>query len=205
MKAQVALIYVNGLGNGKLGRSEHFMRRHWQRSDVAFYPAGINWYDGQPIANKIEQLLDTIDVLVKKYEKVILFGSSAGGSLALNCFVQRTGPQLYFVNARGRLRRGDLHRPDYRSLQWAAHLNSTHSSQSFYDSVELCEGQSLPALKHSDLQRILVLKPIVDFVVPLSTMTVPGATTRRMFAFGHKWSGYTSIITSRDCIRAFAD
>jgi hypothetical protein len=204
MKQDTALLYVNGLGTGKLGFREKKIREHWQKAGVDVEFACINWYDQADLDAKIQHVEKNSAKLCKDYDKVILFGSSAGGSLALHCFLRLKNHKVYFVNGRGRLRRGNIQWPDYRKLEWAAHLKTKRPAPVFYHSVILCEDKALPNLTKSEIDRILVLKPVVDFVVPVQTMGIPGAKQHRMFAFGHKWSGYTSIISCRDLILQFA-
>lgn len=205
MKNSVAVLYVNGLGNGAVTRRERLMQKHWQKAGVTFEFARINWYDGQNLGEKTKQVEDLLKVLSKRHKKVVLLGSSAGGSLALNVFAQNAKKKnIYLVNAHGRLGEGNLHRLDYRTLEWAAHLQSKQPSKSFYNSVLFCQNETLPALTPTQRRRILVLKPVTDFVVPLQTMNVPGASTWTTFAFGHKWAGISHLLFCRDLILSFA-
>jgi pimeloyl-ACP methyl ester carboxylesterase len=203
---KTAVLYINGLGNGQIRWRERVMQRHWQKAGVDLICAQVNWYDGKNLKNKLRQIDGKLDPLIKKYEKVILLGTSAGGSLALNTFVKHRNKKLYCVNAHGRLARGNIRWPDYRNLGWAAHLkNGQKSSKAFYDSVALCEDKSISKLKKENLKRILILKPWIDFIVPLKTMNVKGAATTMTILPGHKAAGLSHLIFCRDLILAFAN
>ncbi len=174
---KLAVLYINGLGTGIFGRREQFLVRHWQKAGVAFVCAGVNWYDGKSLDTKIRQVDAKLKAVLATHKRVILLGSSAGASLALHVFMRNRKEDICLVSAHGRLRKGASKPPDYRTLEWAAHLtpgSPKPKSQAFYDSVITCERDVLPGLTKHDLKNILVLKPLADFVVPISTMTIPG-------------------------------
>lgn len=201
-----AVLYVNGLGAGEVKQFEKIVQRHWLKANVDFEFARINWYDGESLEDTLGQVDELLTKLLQSHERVILLGSSAGGSLALNTFVGHPSDRLYLVNAHGRLRAGNIHWPDYRTLEWAAHLQSNPklSSQAFYDSVLLCEHESLPQLTSVVKKRILVLKPPLDLVVPVRTMNISGVKTHTTILPGHAGAGISHLFFCRDYILHFA-
>jgi hypothetical protein len=203
---RTAVLYVNGLGTGKITANERFLERHWQKADVDFVLACVNWYDGKALQDKVRSVESKLYQLLATHERVVLLGSSAGAGLALHVYARNRKENLRVVLAHGRLLDGQIRWPDYRTLTWAAHLtpnNPRPKSQAFYDSVTECEQDVLPSLKPADRQRILVLKPLVDFVVPLKTMGVPGASTHRSWAIGHKLAGLYDLVFARNKIIGF--
>lgn len=204
---RLSVLHINGLGNGSVGWRERFLMRHWSKIGVDFIPACVDWYDGKPLEGKIRIVELKLGKLLADHKRVILLGSSAGASLALHVYAGRRTDNLRVVLAHGRLRDSHVRWPDYRTLEWAAHLtqnNPMPKSQAFYDSVTKCEQDVLPSLKSADLRRILILKPLMDFVVPLKTMGVPGAPAHRSFAIGHKLAGVHDLVFARNKIMAFA-
>lgn len=203
MKKQVAVLLVNGLGDGSIRWRERYMRTYWQKAGVDFHFAAIHWYDDGSFTDKLHQVETRLDALLSEYKKVILLGSSAGGSLALQMYIKHQAEGLWLVIAHGRLCHGRQHWPDYRTLEWAAHLRSERSTRAFYDSVIKCENDVLPNFSKDN--HVLNLKPLVDFVVPIGTMSLPGAVERRTISFGHKWAGLSHLLWCRNLILRFAD
>jgi hypothetical protein len=200
-KVPAAVLYINGLG------TEHAfvpaLQKYWQRAGVDFEPAVVDWYDGKSLAGKLRRLDRQIANLLKNHDRLILLGSSAGASLAVNSFVRHLDDPVC-VSVHGRLRRGNVCWPDWRTLERAAHLRSERPSQSFYNSVKMCENETLPVLGAKDLSRIEIFKPLIDPVVPQKTMNVPGTKTHRMLALGHKHAAIAHLIFGRDRTLKFA-
>ena len=206
MSTSLAVLYVNGLGNGEPGRFDGLLKSHWGKAGATFVFASVNWYDGANLESKIQQVANELKDLLTRYEKVILLGSSAGASLALNVFARNKQDNIYVINAHGRLKKGNIRWPDYRTLEWAAHLRYgiKPASKVFYDSVMLCDTKTLPSLTAKDKKRILVLKPPIDFIVPIKTMNIPGAKNCMTLLPGHKGAGISHLFFCRNLILDFA-
>ena len=139
----------------------------------------VDWHTKQNTDELIRSILKKIDQLFKDSDSVVLIGSSAGGSLAINAFCTSKNHKLYVVVSRGRLQKGAFPPTAKQSLECRS-----RKSQAFYDSVVRAE-HNISQLSPPQMKRILVMIPLTDGVVPIDTMLIDGATTHRSFAFGH--------------------
>ena len=160
------VIILPGLGNEteRIKQATSF----WNKYDIAIIVYDFDWHSkSDNFSSLLMRLLDTIDNLNPKQNKISLIGCSAGGSLAINAFAQNR--QIHkIINVCGRLRKGP--EKGFRSFK-----NMTRSSQMFANSVEVSE-TNLKTLTNRDKKRIMSMKPLLgDELVPGDTVTVDGA------------------------------
>lgn len=122
----------------------------------------------QSFEPKLQRLLSRIDEQIAKGHRVSLLGTSAGGCAVVNAFVKRKDKIHKVINVCGRLREGHNVFP---SLRLAA-----RNSPAFAESVRLCKG-NLESLTPEDKNKMLVVKPIFDEVVPAKTVSIEGVET----------------------------
>ncbi|MCA9347614.1 hypothetical protein KC930_03495 [Candidatus Saccharibacteria bacterium] len=198
-------IYINGLGSGKLRLIERIVFWWWGRAGVELTQAHINWYDSDGFETKVDKLKEIAKYQLQQYEKVVLIGSSAGGSLALNAFYELSDERIFAVNAHGRINKGKYPKKHRMSLFRRAHLDKKRKSQAFFDSVVNVEGIVIPSLSKTEKTRILVLTQITDLVVPLETMKIEGVKTHKSLAFGHLGGFFAHLIACRKMIQRWSD
>jgi hypothetical protein len=138
----------------------------WRSRGFNFHIVRLNWEKGKRFAPKMKLILDKIDELSKDGDKVFLIGQSAGGSAALNAFIQRRGVVKGVINSTGRLRKGEGFKPD---LDLAS-----ITSPAFKESVILFERKE-PSLTASDRKKIMTVRTMWDQLVPASTVSIKGA------------------------------
>lgn len=196
------ILYINGLGDGSIGVKDKLVVWWWNRADVGFHHAQVNWYDGTSFDDRLAEIVGQADELIKQFGRAVIIGSSAGGSLALNTFYLLKDKNICVINAHGRLRAGNY--VNRNSLHHRAHLDTDKPSQSFFDSVTHAENEVLPNLTNSDKERILVLSQLTDLVVPTELMSIDGAQEQRSFALGHSGGFIAHLLADRDLIIDFA-
>lgn len=201
----VPFLYVNGLGDGKTKLQEKLAMWWWVRSGSQLHHAHIDWYSSDLFDKQLDKVIKQANDLLLKYGKVVIIGSSAGGSLALNAFHSLRDKNVIVINAHGRLREGDYTNLNWYSLHKRAHLDSNQPSYSFYDSVKYCEQKVLPSLKDEDKCRVLIMTQLTDMVVPIPLMRVEGVKEHRSLVLGHSGGFLAHLIASRDLLMRFAN
>lgn len=185
------IVVVFGLDDGKYNFST-ILSKVWNRKDVKLHPVRVGWRDGGGYLPKKQAVLELVDQLLATGDPVALIGISAGASLAVNIFKMRPA-LLGLVNVCGALR---LANP----LQGRI-AKSVASSPAFQESLADCESPQ-DALGGSQLRRILILEPWIDFV-PISTMTLRGAQVMRLAGVNHSVSIVTAMLLYRRAIVKF--
>ena len=118
--------------------------------------------------SKLKKLISLIDTEVDKGNKVSLLGTSAGASIVLNAFIQRTKSIHKVVNVCGRLRPGP-------SIGFRSFANMTKGFPSFAESV-ITSGKNESKLNINDRKRIMTIRPLFgDQYVPKETVYLNGA------------------------------
>ena len=197
---KLSVLYINGLGSGKLSAKDRLVIWWWKRAGVDFHHAQVDWYGEQSFDDLLSRVVTQADEIMKQSEQVIVIGSSAGGSLALNTFFQLRHKNIYAVNAHGRLRAGTFANKHFNSLYRRAKLDTNKPAQGFYDSVMYAENTVLPKLTSGDKRRILVLSQLTDLVVPINLMLIDGVREYRSLAFGHSGGFVAHLFADRDLI-----
>lgn len=170
------VIIIPGLGDGV--ELMEFATRHWKW--VGLYPLvySVGWRDGErSFTPKLTRLLELIDTLHESGKRVSLVGTSAGGSAAMNAFIERRDAIHRVINVCGRLRVG----PTKGLWSFAA---KTKSSPAFADSVMMCESHQ-KTISDKDLKRVMTIRPIFDEIVPTDTVELDGAHNRVIPSMGH--------------------
>jgi len=110
-------------------------------------------------------------------------GTSAGASAVLNAFFARRDDIRSVVSVCGRLRAGDGVYPS---------LDQSRNRLLFKPSV-LCCDEGISRLTPADTAKILTIRPLFDELVPVTTMTIAGATNRRILAVEHMVGIYLAL------------
>lgn len=160
------VIIIPGLGDGV--ELMEFATRHWKWVGLDPLVYSVGWRDNeQSFTPKLTRLLELIDELHERGKTVSLVGTSAGGSAAINAFIERRDVIHRVINVCGRLRVG----PTKGLWSFAA---KTKSSPAFADSVMMCESHQ-KSLTDKDLQRVMTITPLFDEIVPKETVGLSGA------------------------------
>jgi pimeloyl-ACP methyl ester carboxylesterase len=180
-------LYLNGLGNGKTRKRERLAMRYLARHDIEVEHVPIDWRSDKPFEKLFARLVKLTKAKLKEHGQLVLIGSSAGGSLALNIFKKVNDKNLSVVTLCSRLHEADLAWWDRRSLQRMAYIGAPKASQLFVDSVTYCSKETIPSLTKADKQRIAIVRQLADDVVPKRTMGIEGVKTHKVLVIGHGW------------------
>ncbi|MEK7141135.1 MAG: hypothetical protein AAB800_01160, partial [Patescibacteria group bacterium] len=139
----------------------------WYGLDPVVYSVG--WRDGEySFRQKLKRLVAMIDEIVNNADRISLIGTSAGGSAAVNAFMERKSKIHRVINICGRLRVGPT--TGFRSFD-----SKTKSSPAFTESVRLCE-RGIEQLPLPDRRKIMTVRALFgDELVPPETAIVDGA------------------------------
>lgn len=169
-------IYVPGLGDSnRPGESK--LSGLWRRLhgiNLNYHPVG--WSQGRHFQPKLEDLLAEIDSLHAKHGKITLIGTSAGASAVLNAYARRPDKISSVVVICGKIQNPQGIGPAYRK-----------SNPAFIESMDILAA-SLDSLTPKQLQNVLSRIPLLDEVVPLKDMRIPGANHKRQFTVLHSVS-----------------
>ncbi len=202
---QVGYLYVNGLGYGNLTPKDRLAKWWWKRSGRTIEHAGINWYGGGSLEEKVEQVENKVDQMLKVFGGVAIIGGSAGGGLALNVFSKMKHKNVCAITAHARVKVGDYEDSDRMSLSRRAHMNSRRPAPSFVDSVTYVESVVIPGFSDDDKSRLLNLTQIRDRVVDIDLMKIEGVQTHRARTAGHLGGFLAHLIADRNLIVSFAE
>jgi hypothetical protein len=183
----IHVLYFNGLGYGKTRKREQLAFNYLAKRGVKVVHAPINWYAGESFDDIFDRMLNLTEQQLKEHGKLVLVGSSAGGSVAINITGKLKDPNLYAVSLCSRLNERPIPWWDVRSLQRMARLDSEVPCQAFNDSVMYCTDTTIPKLTKQDKANIITVQQWMDFVVPRATMTIPGVEAYKVPGLGHGW------------------
>lgn len=203
-KEAVGYLYVNGLGDGSTTPKDKLVSWWWRRKNLTIEHAHVNWYDGESFDEKLFQIVQKVDEMLRTFGGVAIIGSSAGGSLALNTLFSMRDKNVCAVVAHGRIKAGNYPKTHRMSLFHRAHLDTNKPSQAFFDSVTQCENKTLQAMSSTDKQRALLLTQLTDMVVPIDCMRDDELAEHRSLAFGHSGGFLAHLLADRDLIVDFA-
>lgn len=185
--AKIHALYFNGLGTGKTRKREKLAMRYLAKRSILVEHVHIDWRSGEYFDALLQRSIDRTKAALKQHGKVLLVGSSAGGSLVVNILSQLHNQNLYGVTLCSRLHPAKLPWWDRRTLKKMAYIGTTKASQAFYDSVTYCGEQAIPQLTITDKARLLIVCQWADDVVPRASMNIPGVQTYTVPAIGHGW------------------
>lgn len=150
----------------------------WQKLGLKVHVLKVGWHDDSVSFEAIlEKILLFVDKLGDKGEKVSIIGISAGGSLALNIFMERPEKIDKCVNICGRLRAG---KHMYRTLE-----RMSMTSKSFRDSVLLLQQREYQIRYNIRRKIMTVTARFGDELVPADTSFLEGAYNTKIPTFEH--------------------
>lgn len=176
------VIYIPGLEDQRKGYE--LIINCWRIYGIIPHVHRIGWKDGNnDFKPKLEKLVKEVSIFLKQGNIVSLVGASAGGSAALNAFIEE--PKINaVVNLCGRLRAGKNVSP---SLEKAS-----SESPSFKQSVVLLEKREL-AMSKNQRGKVLTLSPLWDEIVPKSTTSLSGTSNRILPSVEHALTGFLGM------------
>lgn len=180
-------LFFNGLGGGRTRKRERLAMHYLAKRDIQVEHIQIDWWTDEPFEMLLERVTAVVRERLKQHGILVLIGSSAGGSLALNVFKKVNDEDLSVVTLCSRLREVELSWWDRRTLRRMAYLGTPKASQAFYDSVIYCTNKTVELLTPADKQRITIIRQLADDVVPRQTMEIEGVKSHKAKAFGHGW------------------
>ncbi len=180
-------LFFNGLGNGKTRRREQIAVRYLARRGIQVEHVQIDWHSDESFTSLLKRVTKITEQKLQEHGKLVLIGSSAGGSLAINVLGMIRNKNLRAVTLCSRLHLAKLPRWDHRTLKRMAYIGKPKQSQQFYESVTYCTETTIPKLTTADKQRITIIQQEADAVVPRATMGIDGVPTYKVPAFGHGW------------------
>lgn len=186
-------LYLNGLTNGTTRKREQLAIDYLAKRGIQVEHIPIDWRSDEPFEKLLDRLVSITRKRLKEHGKLVLIGSSAGGSLALNVFKKVDNKSLSVVTLCSRLHDARLAWWDWRTMERMAYIGTSKAGQLFVDSVAYCTNETIPKLTKTDKQRITILQQITDSVVPKRTMSIDGVRTYKVPAFGHGWGIAMSV------------
>ena len=167
MSPEHNVIFIHGLGDRQ--DPLKWAVRGWQKHNLEPIMHSVGWRDKElSFEPKLNRLVEMIDEISEKGDLVSLVGTSAGGSAALNAFVERKEVVHKVINVCGRLRTGPT--SGFRSFE-----AKSKSSPSFAESVKLFESRE-ESLSDADKQKIMTVRAMFgDELVPPETTILQGA------------------------------
>lgn len=201
---RIGYLYINGLININIKFIDKLVDWRWHQVGIDIQHSRTNWFDNTKIEDRIEEIVNKVNQMLKIYDGVTIIGSSAGGSLAINAFDKLKDKNICVVIAHGRLMVGNYSNNQHLSLYHSAKIGKKHPAPSFYESVKLAEEKVIPRLSKDDKKRIFCMTQIIDNVVPINTMTINEVKVYRSFVFGHRFGFIAHLIISRNKIIDFS-
>lgn len=189
----IHILYFNGLGTGKLRRREKVAINYLARRGIYVTPANVNWRSGEAFSLLFKRMTKLTQSQLKEHGKVVLVGSSAGGSLAINILARLHDTNLRAITLCSRLNISNLAWWDSRTLGRMAHLGTPQASQAFFDSVTHCGTVAAKQLSKTDKEHLILVRQWADFVVPRRTMSIDAVRTYRVPAIGHGWGIVSAV------------
>ena len=173
MSKEHKVIVIPGLGDHRTKPIELAVN-HWRRQGLEPIVHAVGWHDGEDsFEPKLLRLVEMIDGFTEQGDTVPLVGTSAGGSAALNAFIERKDAIHRVINVCGRLKVGPT--TGFRSF-----VSKSKSSPAFAESVKLCEARE-KLLSTADRQKIMTVRAMFgDELVPPETTILQGAYNTRV-------------------------
>lgn len=177
------VIYIPGLHDQSVRNKilVKFIPLFWNKYGVTTHIFEPFWSNDNNFQPKLKRIIKVIDSLANEKNNIYLIGQSAGGAAALNAFVARKNKVAAVISIDGRLREG---KGVFPSLTLAAKGNPA-----FKDSVLFFEHINEKKLTKEDKKRILIIHPLWDDIVPISTAKLLGAREITMPIITHLLGG----------------
>jgi len=166
------VIYVPGLGDAK-PQGQHLVTWLWRVHGLRGHYIPMHWADGEAYAPKLQRLLDKIDELGARGDRVSLIGTSAGASSVLNAYAARRQAVTAVVCICGKIQHPET-----------VHQRTFSENPAFETSLHQAQ-TSLKQLTMQDRSHILSIHPKSDNVVPVADTIINGAVERTIPTTGH--------------------
>lgn len=180
-----SILYINGFGNKLPNLTKKFIFFCWRNYNVKFCFTDIDWLDGETFECKKNKIKEIANKIISENGKIILFGLSAGGSLALNVFKELSPKDVFFVSINGCLHLGNYSNDDKGGIFEKNKIKALKSSPAFLNSVINLEKNVIPNLSDEDKKRMLIFRPLIDSVVPKHLMKIEKVRTVNSLLIGH--------------------
>ncbi len=194
MPKKIVILYLNGLSKGHVRRREKIAIHYLAKYNIEVIPAQIDWHSDESFRTLLGRMVRMTNKLLDEHGRIVLVGSSAGGSLAINILGRIDNKRLSAVTLCSRLNLANLRWWDRRSLERMSHMHTMWPSYKFHTSVTYCSTKTIPALTKQAKKRVTIVKQWIDFVVPRKTMNIDGVQTHHVPAIGHAWGIYMAVI-----------
>jgi hypothetical protein len=156
----------------------------------------FNWLEKDFLFDQeIERLHKRIRTLFEDGKKIVLVGTSAGASVAINLLSRDRWIVSYVINIAGRVREGD--HSGRLSLDKASRHNRI-----FEESVLICE-DNLKIISSHQRRKIMTIRPLFDEVVPADTVSIAGATNKRVWCVEHGICIFAAAVFMRNTVLRF--
>ena len=167
------ILYIPGLGDNSSLTKQRFLLSLWNKNKVIIHFFDPKWHDeSETYAQKYSRLIELGSRLRPGEDDLIVIGVSAGGSLAVRYIAENeTVTRAYLVC--GKLKGSSKIGKPYQERAPAL-LESVQASESL-----------LLDISESSSAKITVIRPLLDGIVPLEDMLVPGSKRVRLFTIGH--------------------
>lgn len=183
----IRALFFNGLTNSTTRKRERWAINYLAKHGIIVEHIPVNWRSDEPFTDMLNRLTKITQQKLKEHDQLLLIGSSAGGSLALNVFKQVNSDDLYAITLCSRLHDAELPWWDWRAMERMAYIGTPKESRKFVDSVTYCTDKIIPVLTDNDKKRIVIVQQFADTIVPRSTMSVDGVRKYKVLATGHGW------------------
>ena len=175
--------YLNGLERTGIGAPEVLLEAYLWARGIRITHAQVPWHDGTSFPEILRHRVAHTQEALQKYGRYVLFGASAGGSLALNTFheVRKQDPdaKLGVICFSAWVQVGDP-----QELRRVV-MEREHPSQASIDCVYYCDDVTIPGLSDADKTFIRINQPAGDQVVPRDFMLIDGVTVVPVSAERH--------------------
>lgn len=175
VKMRRHVIYLPGVNDNKIG--QRILVKHWYIYGVRPHYHYIGWADTyETFTQKLNKLLQRIDILNGSGKVVSLVASSAGASMAIHALAERPDKLQRVITICGKLRRPETVNDHYRL-----------GFPPFFESISSL-GDSLKKIDKSTLHKVVNIRPIYDNVVDVEDMGIDGCRSYRIATRGHAMS-----------------
>lgn len=171
-KQSTHVIYIPGLGDG-YDPMRRFFLGLWHYRNITTELVPMLWSVDNGFESKRQQVYEAIGRAVAQNKRVVLMGESAGGSMAVNVYAERTNDIARVVTLCGK----NTH-PETVALRYF------RKNPAFRSSVNILN-KSISMLDKKAQQHFTSIHPIYDPVVPVNETFLEHCRHVQIFAYGH--------------------
>lgn len=190
MNKSIDVIYLTGLGDHTPWGQDKLVKL-WRLYGLKVHYFPIGWSDGEVFIRKLQHICVLIDKLSKNGDKVAIVGVSAGGSAAVNAYMERKSKISAVVFICGKLR-------GYKTVN----RRYFDRNPAFEDALRLSE-EHLKALNSEDKAKMLCLKSAHDGLVPARDSVIEGTVIKTIPMIWHLPSIFFAITAGTPTIARF--